>query len=321
MSPFSALFRLARPFNLAIMAVTMVVLRYCILDALCDTTSIGMHWVVSGFDFVLIMAVVVLLAAAGNIINDYFDQKVDRINRPDKVIIGKEVKRRVAMLLHQSFNVLALGLTLWLSWKYQLWNAVIFTVSIATVLWFYTPILKKRPFIGNLAIAACVAIVPIWFAYFDISTLQTNHQDMLLDTSIFTTMWHWMLSYAFFAFMITLAREIIKDIEDVEGDKAENYRTLPIAYSEVFARNFSVIVLWLTLVLFVAASYITFSSNLFTLLAATICVAIPLLVGIQKTGRSRDKKSYHTASAWLKAAMVGGLLFSYFAGEFIRLQN
>lgn len=310
-----SLFRLARPLNLAIMVLTMVCLRYWIIGSIMKSANIGMEFQLSHLQFGILCLVVVLLAAAGNYINDYFDLKVDRINRPDRVIVGKDVKRRVAMILHQVLNLIAVGLTALLCWKTKLWGGMLLTVIIATLLWWYSPILKKRAVIGNIVIALCAGLVPVWIAYFDIKTLEIRYADMLLTSDVINTMWYWMIGYGFFAFILTLAREILKDIEDIEGDKTEHYHTLPINTSESFARYTATIILWVSLLAFLCVISYYYMHDKTTLIAAGALVILPLIIGIKGSGSARKKEDYHRASAWVKAAMVGGILFAYFAGQ------
>ncbi|MFY7970423.1 MAG: geranylgeranylglycerol-phosphate geranylgeranyltransferase [Flavobacteriales bacterium] len=310
-----SLFKLARPLNLAIMVLTMVCLRYWIIASIMQSANIGMEFQLSEIQFTLLCCVVVLLAAAGNFINDYFDLKVDRINRPDRVIIGKDVKRRVAMILHQVLNIIAVLLTAYLCWKTQLWGGMIFTVVIATLLWWYSPILKKRAVIGNIVIAICAGLVPIWQAYFEINLLEVRYHQMLLSEDLIQSMWYWMIGYGFFAFILTLAREILKDIEDIEGDKTEHYHTLPINTSESFARYTATIILWVSLLAFLCVISYYYMHDTNTLIAAALLVVLPLVIGIKGSGSARKKEEYHRASMWVKAAMVGGILFAYFAGQ------
>ena len=97
--------QLLRPVNLLIMVLTGMVVRYGFLAPVMNRE--GLEFQTSLFDFILLMLVLVLIGGAGNVINDYFDVRVDRINKPDKVIVGRSVKRRVAMVTHHSFNLFA----------------------------------------------------------------------------------------------------------------------------------------------------------------------------------------------------------------------
>lgn len=147
----------------------------------------------------------VMIAAGGYIINDYYDIKIDLINKPHRVVIGKSITRRYAILFHTllSFGGVVLGFIL--SWKIAAVNFVC-----ATVLWWYSNRLKRQPFVGNFVVALLTGIA-IWLVD---SLYKTGH--MLI------------ICYAIFAFFITLIREIIKDMEDLKGDETFGCQTLPI---------------------------------------------------------------------------------------------
>ncbi len=149
----------------------------------------------------------VLIAAAGYIINDYFDIKIDLINKPDRVIIGRYLKRQIAMGLHQGLNFLGVVIGFYLN----KWVFVVNVLSV-TLLWFYSSTFKRQPFIGNFIVALLTALSLVVLAVF-----YRQQVDLLLI-------------YALFSFVITLVREIIKDMEDVKGDARFGCRTLPIVW-------------------------------------------------------------------------------------------
>lgn len=154
--------------------------------------------------FKLVLATV-LIAAAGYIINDYYDVKIDFINKPDRVVVGRVLKRRMAMVLHTAINFIGIFIGFTLSWKIGL-----FCFASAFTLWFYSNQLKRLPLIGNcfvgLLTGAALFLVVMYY-----------QQNVYLVNI-----------YAFFAFSITLIREIIKDIEDQKGDADFGCLTLPV---------------------------------------------------------------------------------------------
>jgi 4-hydroxybenzoate polyprenyltransferase len=155
----------------------------------------------------LITLSTVMVAAAGYIINDYFDVKIDQVNKPDEVIIGRFIRRRHAMFAHQILNVSAAVISFTVSFKVFVVNVIAMTV-----LWFYASVFKKKPFIGNFLVAGLTGASLVVMAVY-----YTNN-DLLINI------------YAVFAFGITLIREIIKDIEDIRGDKKFGSTTLPIIW-------------------------------------------------------------------------------------------
>ncbi len=194
--------RLIRWPNLLIIAVTQYMARLFLVGPTHDWQSI-----VGETSIFLITLSTVLVAAAGYIINDYFDIKIDLINKPERVIIGRYLKRRVAMGAHQVLSVIGCFLGLFVS----KWIFLISVLSV-TLLWFYASYFKKRPFIGNLIVSLLTALSLIILAVY-----YPQNRDLVI-------------LYALFAFGITMIREIIKDMEDVRGDVSHGCRTLPIIW-------------------------------------------------------------------------------------------
>ncbi len=156
--------------------------------------------------FILTLSTV-CIAAAGYIINDYFDVKIDIVNKPERVVIGRYLKRRWAMTAHQVLNVLGCALGLLLS----RWVFAIDVLSVS-LLWFYSANLKRQPFVGNFTVSFLTALSLLIMAVY-----YRQNTDLLLI-------------YAAFAFVVTLVREVIKDMEDVRGDARYGCRTLPIIW-------------------------------------------------------------------------------------------
>lgn len=275
----------------------------------------------SGFDFFLSVLVVILLTAGGNIINDYFDVKVDLINKPERVVVGKTVKRRVAMVLHQSFNVAAMLISIYLCYRYKNWEALIIPVIISTLLWFYSPILKKKILIGNLVVALCVSAVPVWAGVFEIPRIIQHYKDIHHSPDILRqTLWTIILVYAVFAFLLSLSREAIKDLEDLEGDKEGQYRTMPIEKGKTFTQLYAALVMVLCLA---AVVYTYFRmgfdpvGNRESAIALSICVLLPGLASALTTLFAKGKKHYSAASFLAKTTMAGGLVLCVLAGKYL----
>ncbi|WP_421828998.1 geranylgeranylglycerol-phosphate geranylgeranyltransferase [Larkinella sp.] len=194
--------RLIRVQNLLIIVGTQYFARITLIGPRDDWTGLLLEP-----KLFLLSLSTVLIAAAGYIINDYFDIKIDLINKPDRVIIGRYLKRQIAMGLHQGMNFLGVVIGFYLS----KWVFVVNVLSV-TLLWFYSSNFKRQPFIGNFIVALLTALSLIVLAVF-----YRQQVDLLLI-------------YALFSFVITLVREIIKDMEDVKGDARFGCRTLPIVW-------------------------------------------------------------------------------------------
>ena len=206
-------FRLIRSINLIIIAFTM-----------------GGVWMsqtkntIPAIEFVLFVVFTLLIAGAGNAINDYFDVRSDRINKPEKIVLEKTIKRRWAIIIHWVFNAIALVLSLYLSWRFKSWFYVFIHFFTTYLLWTYSVNLKRRLFWSNLSIALLVGIIPIIALkpIYDLGLQPNNLGPVLL--------------FSLFAFLLNFSREIIKDIQDMEGDSLRNVRSIPIVYGRNKAR-------------------------------------------------------------------------------------
>ncbi|MGB1032764.1 MAG: geranylgeranylglycerol-phosphate geranylgeranyltransferase, partial [Flavobacteriales bacterium] len=217
-----AFFRLVRPVNLLIIVFTMVAMRWGVIAELAHDFNPGTKLQMDHWKFVLSVLVMVLLAASGNIINDYFDLKVDRINKPEKVIVGKLVKRRVAMISHHALNALAVLIGFYLAWDSGMYWIGLVPIIMGTLLWFYSLKFKKAPWIGNFVVALMVAVVPLWAGVFEIPLLEQVvgiHSCMHFNPFV----WFTLGGFSLFAFWLTLIREAIKDLEDLEGDSRAGF--------------------------------------------------------------------------------------------------
>lgn len=295
--------RLARPVNLIIILITMYGLGWFLSDV---NTSFG----ITSFDFFLLSFSTVMIAAAGNIINDYFDVRADRVNRPERLIIGKYVKRRVAIVTHWGINIVAFGIAIYLSWRLNsFWYVFIHLLSI-NILWFYSLYFKRRFLIGNVLIAALTALVPLLVGIYFYQTLSTElisfesidpKFSMVAPSFI---LWLCFLLAAF-AFLLNLAREIVKDMEDVEGDKLINAKTLPITLG---IKKTKIVIGILLIITSLSASLVWYVFkiplfNLFPVLISGLFTLSALLL----LPAAKDKVRYKTINGLIKIAMVAGL--------------
>ncbi|MGC1243222.1 MAG: geranylgeranylglycerol-phosphate geranylgeranyltransferase [Chryseosolibacter sp.] len=229
----------------------------------------------------------VLIAAAGYIINDYYDIKIDLINKPERVVIGKSITRRYAILFHTLLSLAGVFLGLFLSWKIAAVN-----FASATVLWWYSNNLKRQPFIGNFVVALLTGIA-IWLVD---SLYKTGH--MLIIT------------YSTFAFFITLIREIIKDMEDLKGDQTFGCQTLPIVWGMRKTKYFIYLILAIFVITVMVLNYyfdnLPVHYFLFFLFA-------PLLLLLSRLIEADTRKDF----AWLSSFCKIILLLGIFSMAFI----
>ncbi len=318
-------FLLIRPLNLLIIAFTMYSVRLFIwtYEKMNNVSIIGHEG--EEFDFFLLVFSTVLIAAAGNVINDYFDVRADRINKPKRVIIGKHINRRWAILIHTGLNLIAFLIAIYLSVRYHtFWYVFIHLVSI-NALWLYSLFLKKKPIVGNFVVAGLTALVPIlcgvhFYVQGDIHFTDTKVYGSAFEYWFMSLIKYgnfiWLL--AFFAFVNNFAREIIKDIEDIEGDKLLSAKTLPIEYGIRTAKNWIITLLVLPIVFFVSLFLFHQPKTDFPA-GDQLMIFIPVLVSllldclaIVLTYRANSKTGFLKADQWVKYAMVSGVLTSVY---------
>ncbi len=303
--------RLIRPLNLSIVALTMYGLAWYFESIYGASEDYGIF----SLTFNLLVFSTIMIAAAGNIINDYFDIKADRINKPERLIIGKHIKRRVAIVSHWGLNFTAFFIAVYLSWVMDsFWYMFIHLFSI-NILWFYSMKGKRLFLSGNLLIAALTATVPILVGFYfkqvyagmDISSISNVESYPMLAQSGNNYPLIISLVLAAFAFILNLAREIVKDMEDVEGDKKLPARTIPISIGFKKSKWIVAIVLFGTVIGSLFFWFFTKNITWIEILPIAISAALILIVYILLPS-STDKKDFKRINHLIKLAMVFGLL-------------
>jgi 4-hydroxybenzoate polyprenyltransferase len=233
------------------------------------------------FKLFLICGGTVMIAAAGYIINDYYDVKIDYINKPDKVVVGNILKRRVAMAIHTGLNVLGLIAGLLVSLKIALIN-----LGASVWLWGYSNQLKRMPFVGNLSVALLsgLAIAIIGIHYKPGNTV--------------------VYIYAIFAFFVSLIREIVKDIEDLKGDATFGCRTLPVIWGIRSTKSLVLVLILLFTLIFIQMTTEIESRNIYYFFTA---LSVPAVVFVYKLWMADTTKHFKQLSNYLKLFMLLGI--------------
>lgn len=204
--------------NLLFIALTQVFIKYGLFQPFSAET------VLNTFSFSLLVIATLCIAAAGNIINDIYDVEIDKINKPNKVLIGKKVSESNAYMLFIFLNVIGVGIGFYLANSIGKPGFAALFIIFSALLYLYASYLKGRPLIGNLLISTLVAMSLIIVPLFDLLPAITL-QNQTTQSAVFKIV----LFYALFAFCITLIREIVKDLQDINGDKKGGMNTLAIA--------------------------------------------------------------------------------------------
>ena len=308
MNVLTAFFKLVRWPNLLFIALTQVlfrffVFRFAFLNNISGSENIKLTYQL----FFLLVAASICIAAAGYIINDYFDLNIDLVNKPSKLIIDRYIKRRWAIVLHILLSATGFVLSLYVG--YKLWNFYIplFNLIAILALWFYSTTFKKRLLIGNILIAllsAWVILVLTMAEYrFQLSPQDVNWRRLLKVSFI----------YAGFAFVISLVREVIKDMEDLSGDSKYGCRTMPIVWglqvSKVFAGVWIVV---LACAIAIIQFYVLQLGWWFSALYSLIAILIPLLWVLRKLYEAKTQEDFHRLSTAVKLIILTGIFSMVF---------
>jgi 4-hydroxybenzoate polyprenyltransferase len=308
MKIIAAFFRLIRWPNLLFIVLTQMLFRYFILPFVYLQAHPGYENIkLSETLFYLLVLASVCIAAAGYIINDYFDVNIDQVNKSSKVIIGKFINRRSAILLHALFSFAGLVFSLYIGYKLQNVLIPFFNFFAIIILWFYSSTFKKKILIGNILISLLTAWVILVLTVaeyrFRISPHDVVWQRLLKLSFI----------YAGFAFIISLIREVIKDMEDIEGDLKYGCKTMPIVWGLPVAKVFTgVWIVVLAGVLVVIQIYVIQLGWWFSALYSLIAIIIPLIWVLKKLYKATIPADFHQLSSVVKLIMLAGIISMVF---------
>ncbi|HEV7621330.1 MAG TPA: geranylgeranylglycerol-phosphate geranylgeranyltransferase [Flavisolibacter sp.] len=300
MKLIGAFLRLIRWQNLVFIALTQLLFYYCIYQPLIKGNNIPhLIWIIMASVFI---------AAAGYIINDYFDLNIDQINKPQKNVFVRIIARRWAIVWHLILSFLGIIATVFaVGWhKWYIIAANIFCIAL---LWFYSTSFKRKLLIGNIVISLLTAwtILIIFFSF-------TNPRNALMsvDPEVHK-LFRLAFLYAGFAFIISLIREAIKDMEDLQGDERYNCKTLPIVAGIRTTRIY--INVWLVVLtgsLIVLQLYILQFGWWPAVIYSIFLVIVPLAVIFFKLSKAVSAKDFSDLSKWAKFVMLTGILSMIF---------
>lgn len=305
------LLRLIRWKNLVIIAFTMYVMHNCVMYSMLHISEFELQ--LNGFYFFLLCLSVLFIAAAGYIINDYFDTGIDTVNKTDKVIIGNSISKDTAMKFHLAFNFLGIALGYYIGYRSGLTKLGFIHLISAGLLWYYSSDFKKQFLVGNIIVSILPAFVPLIPGLYEMPLLYVKYSKILEEAGAnFNFIAYFLLTYSAFAFGISLIREIVKDIEDCIGDKEFGRNTLPVSLG-VATTKWIVAVLILGLMLgigyFQQKQYGANDKASFYYLL--FLLQIPFGYILYKLIKSQQEKEYAFISTLLKITMMLGISYSF----------
>jgi len=308
--------------NLFIVAATLYLMRYCLIKPLLEIKGLTIQ--LDNITFLLLTLATVFITAGGYVINDYFDTRTDLVNRPQTVIVGRILSRRIAIFLHFGLNIIGILLGTIVSFKIGKPVFSLLFILVTGILWFYSTTYKRQFLIGNLIVATLTGVVPLMALLFELPRIYTVYWEMIArfepNVGIVT---YWVGGYALFAFLLTLVREIIKDIEDFEGDLAFGRNTIPVFLGKKTARTIAASLLLFTLLalMYLFGAHLNYlpSGNFdyLTLVYFIVGLVIPIFILLISLLTAEKKEDYHKASRLNKLIMLFGLLYTLIFRFFI----
>lgn len=304
----AAFLKLVRLPNLFFIALSQVLFQFCIYHSLYkgaipagDTSR-----------FILLVLASLLIAAAGYIINDYFDINIDEVNKPGKMVVDKVIHRRWAIAWHFMLSASGILLTILALPFLQKWYLIIANILCVALLWFYSTNFKKQLLTGNIVISVLTAwtILIIFFS-------KVNLGDAVgAGSSSHYRFFRLAILYAGFAFIISLIREAIKDMEDMPGDARYGCRTMPVVWGLNATKVYTAVWLVVLIALLVLVQvYILQFRWWLPVVYSIVAIIVPLVFVLFKLRKSSSAKQFHQLSTLTKLVMFTGILsmlFFYF---------
>jgi 4-hydroxybenzoate polyprenyltransferase len=304
-----AFLQLIRWPNLVFIAITQALFYYCILLPVIQAA--GGVATVHPVMLIWLMIASVLIAAAGYIINDYFDLNIDLVNKPDKLVVEKVINRRWVILWHLLLSLVGLLFSGYVSILLNSYWLAIANAACIVLLFIYSMSLKKQLLSGNLLISLLTAWVILVLALAEMHSIQTEPEAI---QEAHRKIFRLGVLYAGFAFIISLIREVVKDMEDREGDRRHGCTTMPIAWGMNATKVFvAVWIIVLMAVLLVLQVYVV--SQFQWWLSALYCIAaivVPLLIVLRKLHPAQSPAEFHRLSSLIKLVMLTGILSMVF---------
>ena len=259
--------------------------------------------------FYLLVAASVCIAAAGYIINDYFDLNIDLVNKPAKLIIEKYISRRWAILLHLGLSLIGFIISCYVGYKLRNIYIPFFNLLSIAGLWFYSTTFKKQLLIGNIVISLLTA----WVILVITVVIYRLHGSVNEGSFIIPRLIKVSILYAGFAFIISLIREVVKDMEDIQGDVKYGCRTMPIVWgtpvSKVFAGVWLVVLTGGVLIL---QFYVFQLGWWLSAIYSILLIIIPLLWVLQQLYKAQTPSDFSRLSSAIKIVMFTGIVSMLF---------
>ena len=296
--------------NLLYIAFIQLVMQKVVIAPILQT--FGFQTSIDNSLLFLLISSTVLIAAGGYVLNDYFDIKIDAINRPEKQLVGIKIQRHNAMLMHQIMSGLGISCGLILAFFTRSFTFGFIYIVIPGLLWFYSASYKRQFIVGNIVISFITSITVLIVGICQLSILENEYGKLIYETAIPRQIYGWIGGFSLFAFLCTWIREIIKDIEDEKGDRELECHTMPVVWGISRTKWFLYGLIIVTICGLVIANsiFIHFEGTL-TLRYIIFGLAIPFIVLTYLLYMAKERIDYNQASTLLKIIMLIGVSYGF----------
>lgn len=289
--------QLIRYKNLLLIALMQTLFHFAFLKN--QTNFIAL----SDLQFILLILATLSIAAAGYIINDIEDQYTDSINKPEKQTIGVSINEDFAFYIYIALTVLGVGIGYYLSNLVGKNSFVGYFIIVSLLLYMYSTTLKRIPVLGNIIIALILASSVLIIGFFDLFPAMYS-ENFTSQMYLFSVL----VDFSIFTFIINFIREMLKDVEDINGDYNADIHTLPVL---IGAKRTLKIILGITLIAILLVIYyisVNFINSTIILIYSLLFILGPLLYFFIKVLSAKNKTDYKKLSTILKLIMLFGIL-------------
>lgn len=303
-----AFLKMIRLPNLIFMALTQFLFQFCIYYPLYkNNIPVDDTW-----RFVLLLLASLFIAAAGYIINDYFDINIDEVNKPRRMVVDKIISRRWAIAWHFMLSLSGIALTFFAVPFAQKWYLILANAGCVALLWFYSTNFKKSLLVGNVVISLLTAWTILVLFFSKLSAADAIGMGEQAHTRFFRLSF----LYAGFAFIISLIREAVKDVQDMEGDTKYGCRTMPIIWGVAATKIYTAVwIVVLIAILSIVQVYVLQFQWWWAIAYSVLLIIVPLVWLLVRLFKAVSAADFGQLSALTKAVMLTGILsmiFFYF---------
>ena len=309
MQKIADFFKLIRWPNLLFIGLTQVLFFYCVAQPVLYG---GLHMPrEDSILFIILCISSVFIAAAGYVINDYFDLNIDLVNKPARMVVDKTISRRWAILFHLFFSVAGILMGFYIGLQNGNWIIGFANTVCVFLLWFYSTSFKKKLLSGNISISLLTAWVV--FVVYLLTVQQKIDLSHVINPGSQQKLLRLALLYSSFAFIITLIREVVKDIEDMEGDAKYGCKTMPIVWGVDFSKVFTTIWMVILIALLIVVMFYVLQFKMWLAAGYTlVLIIIPSVYSLYFLMKAKTTADFATLSKWIKAIIFTGILSMIF---------